>query len=126
MSKFCELVADHVLEPKVEALIMTKTVSNLNWLYMPKFVLARRVSHGGSYATPPVHFRSELTTPLAPDPFVIDQFDLEANDLRRQEGITLWGYKDKFDMYAQCDVTCRIRVLISCIIEQAYERDPAL
>ena len=53
MSKFCELAADKVLKPKDETMLFTHTVSDPNWLYMPKFILIRRVAQMGGFSSVP-------------------------------------------------------------------------
>jgi len=124
MSKFAELAADKVLEPKTETLLLTHTVSNPNWLYMPKFILVRRVGDvPGSYANPPINFRVELVSPVSATPFVMDEFVLTSDNLRRVEGITIWGHQDHCNIYAKCEAAIRVQILVSCMIDTECPRE---
>ena len=128
MSKFFQVVATKALQPNQDALLLTHTVNNLNWLYSPKFWAIERTQMGESYTDyPPVDFVVLLYSPLAPTaPFVVNRFQLTGSDILVGPSFTVWGYKDKMELHAKSPMACSVRALISATIEQAYERDPPL
>src|SRR6478752_3119434 len=93
-------------------------------MYTPKFIMVRRVGVQPGYtATPTIRFRVELSTPAAPGVvFVTDEFQLMKENLRRAQGITIWGGGDRLDVHAVCDVGTHIQMLVSCEIDEGVER----
>src|SRR4051812_4688949 len=86
--------------------------------------MVRRVGVQPGYTqTPTVRFRVELTTPAAPGVvFVTDEFSLMKENLRRAQGITIWGGGDRLDVHAVCDVGTQLQMLVSCVIEEDVTR----
>lgn len=126
MSKFTELTADMVLSAGVETRILSYYVWAEDQVILPKFTLVRRIPNGGddeeSYAKLPVKFRVEMITPASPEPFIVEEFELTTGDMRRAQGVTMWGYQDRCNIYARCEAECRVQLLVSCLIEEDVAR----
>jgi hypothetical protein len=124
--KYLELTADKILDPGEESLLLSYAVANPTWLVMPKLILTQRMQHDTPdyYSEmPPTKFRIELNTPVSGDPYILDEYEMTKTDLRRAEGLSLWGYEDACKVFATCPAACRVRLLICCLLDDNCPRE---